>query len=64
MWAAGAPLLATADRLLTEMDLGVVLPRQGAGPMQLGPGQDEETAQVVLVEIFHRIEQIAVEGHQ
>ena len=45
------------------MHLRVVLPGQRPGPVQLGTGQDEETAKVVLIEIFDRVEQIAVEGH-
>jgi hypothetical protein len=31
--------------------------------MELGPGQDEETAKIVLVEILDRVEEITVEGH-
>jgi len=32
--------------------------------LELGPGQDEKTTQIVLVEILDRIQQIAVESHQ
>ena len=63
MWASGAARLAATHRLLTEMDLGMVLPDQHPRPVQLGSGQDQQTSKIVLVEIFDRVEQIAVEGH-
>jgi len=64
MWAAGATRLATADRLLAEMDLGMVVSVQGARSVQLRPGQDEQAAQIVLIEVLDRIEQVAIEGHR
>jgi hypothetical protein len=45
------------------MDLRVVLPRERSRPVKLCPGQDQQATEVVLVEIFDRVEQIAVEGH-
>jgi hypothetical protein len=62
--ATGAALFSASHRLLAEMYLGMIFSRQGPGPVQLGPGKDEKTPQIVLVEILDRIEQIAVEGHQ
>lgn len=32
-------------------------------PLELGPGEDQETSQVVLVHFLDGIEQIPVEGH-
>jgi hypothetical protein len=46
------------------MNLGMVLPRKRPGAVQLSTGEDEEAAEVVLVEIPDCVEQIAVEGHQ
>jgi hypothetical protein len=45
------------------MDLRVILPLERSRPVKLCPGQDQQTTKVVLVEIFDRVEQIAVEGH-
>lgn len=42
----------------------MVVAAEGTGALKLGAGQYEKTTKVVLVEIFDRIQQIAVEGHQ
>jgi hypothetical protein len=64
MRATGAARLATAHRLLTKMDLRVIFSFERSRPVKLSPGQDQETTKVVLVEIFDRVEQVAVKGHQ
>jgi hypothetical protein len=46
------------------MDLGMVVSVQGARSVQLRPGQDEQAAQIVLIEVLDRIEQVAIEGHR
>jgi len=46
------------------MNLRMALGGESAGALELGPGQDEETTKVVLVQVLDRIEEIAVEGHQ
>jgi hypothetical protein len=45
------------------MDLRVILPLERSRPVKLCPGQYQQTTKVVLVEVFDRVEQIAVEGH-
>jgi hypothetical protein len=45
------------------MDFGMVV-AEGTRALQLSAGQDQEPTEIVLVEIFDRVEQIAVEGHQ
>jgi hypothetical protein len=32
--------------------------------LQMGTGQDQQSAEIVLVEILDRVQQIAVKGHQ
>jgi hypothetical protein len=63
MWAPGAARLATSHRLLAEMDLGMVFALQCPGAVKLGAGQDQKPPKIVFVEIFDRVEQIAIEGH-
>jgi len=46
------------------MDFGVVVHAESTRALELSPGQNEEPTEIVLVEIFDRIEQITVEGHQ
>jgi hypothetical protein len=46
------------------MHLGMVFSLEGAASMELGAGEDQESAQVVLVEVLDRVQQIAVERHQ
>lgn len=64
MWALGATHLPATDFLLTEMhfrfDFGIHRTR----PLELSPGEYVESAQLVVVEFFDRIEEVAVEGHQ
>ena len=64
MWAPGASRLAAPDALPAQPHLGMILLAQGTGPLQLGAGEDEQTPEVVLVEIPDRVQQIPVEGHQ
>jgi hypothetical protein len=64
MGASSAARLPASHRLLSEMDFRVVVGTEGTRALELSPGQNEEPTQIVLVEIFDRIEQIAVEGHQ
>ena len=58
------PDLPQRTDLLTEVHFGMVIGLQSAGALQLGPGQDEQPAQVVLIHFPHRVQEIAVEGHQ
>ena len=37
---------------------------ESARPLEMGTGQDEKTAEVMLVEILDRIQQVAVQSHQ
>jgi hypothetical protein len=42
----------------------MVLTHQSPGSSQLGPGQDEKTPKVVLIEVFYRVEEVPIESHQ
>ncbi len=64
MGAPGAARLATANRLLTKVDLGMVIGLQSTGSLQLSSGQDQQPAEVVLIHFPDRVEEIAVQGHQ
>ena len=64
MGTPGATRLPASHRLLPEMHFGVVVRAEGTRALKLGAGQDQQTTKIVLVEIFDRIEEIAVEGHQ
>ncbi len=64
MWASGAARLAATHRLLAEVDFGVVVGAESTRALELRPGQNEKPTKIVLVEVFDRVEQIAVEGHQ
>lgn len=55
--------LATPDHLLTHADLGLMARLRDSASLQLGAREYLETPQTVFVEIFHRVEKIAVEGH-
>lgn len=46
------------------MDFRVVVGAEGTRALQLRPGQDQKSPEIMLVEIFDRIQKIAVEGHQ
>jgi hypothetical protein len=61
--ACGATLLAAFDHLLAQPHPGPILGGDHPVTLELGPGKDEQPAQVVLVEISDRVEQIAVKGH-
>lgn len=63
MRALRAAPLPASNTLLTKMDGGLGLDRETAATLQLGPGQNHESSQLVVVEVFDRVEQIAVERH-
>ncbi len=56
--------LATPDHLLTHADLGLIARLRGPASLELRAREYLETSQIVFVEILHRVEKIAVEGHQ
>jgi len=56
--------LATPDHLLTHADLGLMARIDCSASLELCAREYLETPQTVFVEIFHRVEKIAVEGHQ
>ncbi|HEY5891110.1 MAG TPA: hypothetical protein VIW94_10465 [Acidimicrobiia bacterium] len=60
MGTLGATTLPAPDRLLAKVDLGVLVDLQGAAPVELGLGEDHQTTQLVVVEFFYRVQQIAV----
>jgi len=64
MRTSGTAGLAAANCLLAEPHLGVILGFERARTLQLGPGEDEETSQIVLVHFLDRVEKITVESHQ
>lgn len=64
MGTLGATTFAASDRLLTKVNLRVLVDLQRTTPVELGLGEDHQTTQLVVVEFFHRVQQIAVEGHQ
>ncbi len=64
MWARVAAGLAAPNRLFAEPYSWMVVGAQSAGLLELGPGEDEEASQVMLVQILDRVEKIAVDGHQ
>ena len=64
MGALGAAAFATSHQLLTEAHIGLKTRFDCPGALQLGPRQDLETPEVVLIELFDRVEEIAVERHQ
>ncbi len=64
MGTSGAADLAATNCLLAKPHLGVILGLERARPLQLGPGENEETSQIVLVHFLDRVEQITVENHQ
>ena len=61
--AGRAALLAALDHLLAKPHLGPIFGADHALAFELCPGQDQQTAEVVLVEVPDRVEEIAVEGH-
>jgi hypothetical protein len=61
--ASSAARLAASHRLLAEVDFGVVVGAESARALELRPGQNEEPTEIVFVQVFDRVEQIAVEGH-
>ena len=63
MGAGGATLLAAFDHLLAKPHLGPILGGNYSVTLELGPGKDEQSAEVVLVEVSNRVEQVAVKGH-
>src|SRR3990170_8733988 len=63
MGTSGATGLPTSDSLLAEAHLGMIVGDECAGPLQLGPGKDQEASQIMLIEVFDRVEQIAVKCH-
>ena len=63
MGTSSAARLPTSHSLLAEMDFRVIVGAEGTRALELSPGQNEEPTQIVFVEIFDRIEQIAVKGH-
>lgn len=63
MRALRAAVLSTPDHLLTQADVGISGGVDGARSLQLGPGENLKTTQTMLVQVFDRIDQIAVEGH-
>ena len=64
MRAFGASPFPTAHLLLSEVHLWLNVVGKVARALQLSFGEDQETSELMAVEIFDRIEQIAVEGHQ
>jgi hypothetical protein len=64
MGTFGAPSLTAPDLLLSQMDRWFMLCRKCPRTMKLSLGEDHQTTQFVIVEIFDRVQQIAVEGHQ
>lgn len=64
MRAFGATLLPTANHLVAEAHPRLTPGVNRPVPLQLGPGQDLEASQVMTVEFFDRVEEIAVQGHQ
>ena len=64
MRASGAARLPTSHRLLPHMDPGMPFGAESARPLKLGTSQDEKTAEVMLVELLDRIQQVAVQSHQ
>ena len=61
---AVAAALPASDHLLSHPDLRLVSVLNGSGTLELSPCQDLKAPQVVLIEVFDRVEQIAVERHQ
>lgn len=59
-----AALLAAPHRLLAQVNLGMVVRAQCTGGLKLCPGENQQAPEVVLVEFFDRVEQIAIERHQ
>jgi len=59
-----ATLLAAPHGLLAQVNLRMVVRAQCTHGLKLCPGENQQAPEVVLVELFDRVEQIAVEGHQ
>lgn len=64
VWAFGASLLSAPDHLLSHVHLWLAPPADRSRTLELSSREDLKTTQIVLVQFFDRIEQIAVEGHQ
>lgn len=54
--AGTAARLATSDQVLAQFHLGLFPRRNDAIPLQLSPGEDQETAQIVLIELPYSVE--------
>ncbi len=63
MGAGGTALLSALDHLFAKTHLRPVLGADHALAFELGAGEDQETAEVVLVEVSDRVEEVAVERH-
>jgi hypothetical protein len=64
MRAFGATRFAASHLLLAKVYLRLLILGEGPGAVELRLGEDHEAAQLMVVEIPDRIQQIAVEGHQ
>ncbi len=63
MRAGGARGLAALDPLASKPHLRLTAGNGRACPLQTGAGQHQETPELMLIEIPHRVEEIAIEGH-
>lgn len=64
MWTLGASTFPAPNLLLAQVNLRLRLVGQGTRAMELRLGEDHQTSELMVVQVFDRVQQIAVEGHQ